>query len=289
VSATETRSSSRLVTIPDKLNLGTDVTRDDSEETSSSKTSLSCSKSQLRRLKKKQAHATISRKLDEALERCRLLEAHLLTEPLESPARVAMPKDPKTSSDVMTMTDQVKSQAKRKPIIVWTRVDRKRTNISSNVKHKLSKPPTPSMNKRSNVKYQSNKQASSSVRSKVVANQATSSVATVTIVPMQTRRKKPSSIETVKTTERKQSIVPNKTAITNSKAAEWRRRAYHIRRKAKLRPSRATLRRYHRRKQREPSSLLVSPANPQSRQEDSLAEQQSKEGADTSVSAPGRS
>ena len=114
-------------------------------------------------------------------------------------------------------------------------------------------------------------------------------------------RKKTPNIETVLNPESQASL--NAAQVSSkSKNAERRRRgrrAKRDRKKAELLSSEApaeslssgapTLRRHSRRKQREPPSLVVPPANPQSRQEDSLAGQQSDEGADTIVSAPGRS
>jgi hypothetical protein len=170
------------------------------------------------------------------------------------------------------MTDQVDSPPKTKPVVTWIRVDKRRGSKATKVKHQLKEPP------------------SSSAGSTVIVNQAMLPTPTVTITSKWKRRKKTPNIESAPNLKIIPQLTGTKAAITNSKAAERRRKANRIRKKADSRPSRApTLRRHRQRKQRILLSPAVLPANPQSRQEDIFAEQQSKEGADATVSAPGRS
>ena len=273
-------SSSRSSTIPNELNSGTvgTVTNSGIENTASRGKSK-------RQRRKQRAHSTILRKLDEALERCRLLEARQLAVPLESTTRIAVNTKPTIQGDGVNLAIPRDTPAKTDPIVVWIRVDRRRRG-----------------------KWKVKKQHSPSAGGTVITNQTTSHQSKRK--KSKKSRKKTPNIETVLNPEVQASL--NAAQVSSkSKNAERRRRARRAKRdrkKAESPSSEApaespsseapaelpssgapTLRRHRRRKQRVPPSPVVPPANPQSRQEDSLAGQQSDEGADTIVSAPGRS
>ena len=195
------------------------------------------------------------------------------------------------SSDKVDIKDQTDGLPKTKP--VWLRVEQQQSRGNrSNTKQHLNKSTFPVADQSVISILPSPTLTVTSVSSPVVDPITTinqPSPATVTSVSKQKRRKKSPRIDTIPNPQTKESLHAAKATMTNSKAAERRRRANGFRKKA-VRPFREpTLRRHCRRKQREPLSTVAPPANPQSRQEDSLDDQKSKEGADARVSAPGRS
>jgi len=289
VSEDANHSDSSSGNSPIHPNLDTNSASDASSENSSS----SCKRR--RRRCKRRAHVTVSRKLEHALERCRLLEARVTLDSPESSTRLpvnsAVTTTQPISSDKVDIKDQTDGLPKTKP--VWLRVEQQQSRGKrSNTKQHLNKSTFPIVDQSVISTLPSPTLTVTSVSSLVVDPITTisqPSPATVTSVSKQKRRKKSPRIDTIPNPQTKESIYAAKTTMTNSKAAERRRRANGFRKKAARSSREPTLRRHCRRKQREPPSTVASPANPQSRQEDSLDDQKSKEVVHATVSTLGRS
>jgi hypothetical protein len=121
-----------------------------------------------RRRRKQETYATILRKYEEVLERCRILEERLSTQPLDPPTTTT----PTTFTEGASTREHVQPSSKSEPIVVWIRVESRRRRKRMNAKHQPSERPFPSVGTTATV------------------NLDTTSTQTETTVPKRKRSKK---------------------------------------------------------------------------------------------------
>ena len=248
-----------------------------------------------RRRRKQETYATILRKYEEVLERCRILEARLPTQPLDPPTTTT----PTTFTEGASTREQVQPSSKSEPVVVWIRVESRRRRKRMNAKHQPSERPSPSVGTTATVNLATTSTPTETTapkrkrsKKKTVVAESTPSTPTETNVLKRKRgrKKTPSAHVTPKVTPSLEPKVKTRPRAKKDKKG----RANQVRKKTESTSSKAPiLRRHRQRKQRDPT--LVPSTTPQSSKEGSWAEQQSNEGAESPshnglvVSAPGRS